>query len=326
MNSSLTQKDIDALVHGGATASGLGRSADVVPVNFLIPARVSRERRTVLESIYGRYALALQAFLSSRLRTPIDVTVHSIEQATFGEFLMSLATPCSAFTFKLGDGGNHGVVDLGSGVAFHLVDRLFGGAGEAEPPRRPLTTLEQAVVRGVCDRAIALLRSAWAEHLALAPEVVGFESNPEMVQVVNREDHVLVATLEMRSGAFTGYIALCLPMAGLERFLQDDADVRTGSASGMSREVIEHHVRHAHVDMNVRIPAFRLSMRAISELVEGQTLLTGQPAEAPVDVLVNGKLRYRGSLGQVRRHLALKVEQFITPPAVERPAREGRVL
>ena len=55
----------------------------------------------------------MQALLSSRLRLPTDVTFGSVEQATFGEFIMSLGNPCAAFVFDLGGGAEfQGVLDL----------------------------------------------------------------------------------------------------------------------------------------------------------------------------------------------------------------------
>ena len=326
MSSTLTQKDIDALLRGADT-SGHSLRTDVAPFNYLVPARISRERRTALEAIYGRYSVTLQALLSSRLRAPVDVSVFSVEQATFGEFLMATGSPCSAFIFRVLEGtGTHGVIDLGGAVAYHLVDRLFGGPGESDPPPRGLTTLEQAVVRGITERAIALLGEAWDRQLNLSPEIIGFESNPEMIHVVHRDDPVLVVGLEVRAGQFAGPIALCLPMAALERFLTDGGGVRPANVDAhASREQVEQHLLGAHVTLSARIPPFRLTMRAITGLTEGQTLLTGQVPESPVDVMVNGTKRYQGSLGQVRRRLALRIETIVTQPAADPPAREGRV-
>jgi len=327
MSSTLTQKDIDALLRGGATLAEPART-DIAPLNFLVPTRVSRERQTALAAIYGRLALAMQAFLSSRLRAPMDVTVASIEQATFGEFMMSLASPCASFVFRLDHRGTHGVLDLGNDVAYHLVDRLFGGPGDSSAPPRALTALEQSVVRGVAERALSHLRECWQDHLALTPELVGFESNPEMLNVVNRDENVLLAMLDVRTDGFSGTIAWCLPIAVLESFLHEGAGLRPVAAggSGQARALVEQQLRCAHVTVAVRLPAFRLRMSAITALAEGQTLLTGHSSDAWVDVQVNGRLRFQGSLGQRRRALALRIEKVITPPAVERPAREGRVL
>src|SRR5437870_10928736 len=98
MAETLTQKDIDALLSGGAPASpDSAPEREVLPYSFARPPRVSKDRRATLDAIHARFALALQALLSSRLRTPIDVVVESVEQVTFAELVAALSSPCAAF-------------------------------------------------------------------------------------------------------------------------------------------------------------------------------------------------------------------------------------
>jgi flagellar motor switch protein FliM len=62
--------------------------------------------------------------------------------------------------------------------------------------------------------------------------------------------------------------------------------------------------------------------------VPGKVLHTGVAAEESVEILVNERLRFQGSLGQVRRQLGLRITDQVTRPAAERPvqSRQGRVL
>jgi flagellar motor switch protein FliM len=332
---SLTQREIDAILQK-TTPVPLAPvvSDDIVPYNFSRPPRVSKDRRANLESIYTRFALSLQALLASLLRTPLDVVVGSVEQAMFSEYILSLGTPCASFVFDMGDRmGTQGTIDLSTDFAFHLVDRLFGGPGDPQALQRPLTLLEQAVVRNVTDRALGLLRDSWQESLAMDPRVVGFESNPEMLQITSREDNVLVTNLEIRSVTFNGFIALCLPMASLESFLQEKGASRpharqTEVEAAASRALVQGNLQHAHVGVIARFPTLWITGRQLSELVPGRVLLTGQSAEEPVEIHINERLRFLGALGQVRQQLGLRVTEHVKKPAAERPiqSRQGRVL
>jgi flagellar motor switch protein FliM len=333
---SLTQREIDAILQK-STPVPLAPvvSDDVTTYNFSRPPRVSKDRRASLESLYTRFALSLQALLASLLRTPLDVVVGSVEQAMFSEYILSLGTPCATFVFDLGDRmGTQGAIDLSTDFAFLLVDRLFGGPGDAHTLQRPLTLLEQAVVRNVTERSLGLLRDAWADHLAMSPKVSSFESNPEMLQITSREDNVLVTNLEIRSLTFNGFIALCLPMAALESFLQEKGSTsrpnqRHRDADAVAeRAVMTGNLKHAHLDLVARFPTLWLSGRQLGELAPGKVLHTGVAAEESVEVLVNERLRFQGALGQVRRQLGLRITDQVTRPAAERPvqSRQGRVL
>ena len=74
---------------------------------------------------------------------------------------MSLASPCAAFVFDLGDGsGIQGVLDIGTDLAFRLIDRMFGGPGRATDTSRAPTALEQLVLKQVIDYALSSLGDA----------------------------------------------------------------------------------------------------------------------------------------------------------------------
>lgn len=329
MSETLTQKDLDALLQGSAPAAPTHvPERDVIPYSFARPPRVSKDRRATLEAIHGRFALSLQAFLSSRLRTPMDVVVDSVEQVTFSEFGVSLAAPCAAFVFGLGERvGGQGIVDLGPELAFYLVDRMLGGPGEGDPPDRALTPLEQTVVRGIVERTLVALRDAWQDQFALEPILEDFQSDPEMLQIANPEDNLLVAILTVRCGSFAGGITLGMPMSALEPFLQDrgasrprGVEARTEAAA--LRPKVETFLGGARMTLAARLPAARTSARALARLEPGQILGTGHMPEAEIEIHVNGRLRFLGTLGQVRRRLSLRITRTIDAPGPDGLARE----
>lgn len=329
MAETLSQKDIDALLRGPVGEAGPS-SSEVVPYNFVRPSRVSKERQTTLEAVFARFAAAVQALLTSRLRTPMDVTVSGVEQMMFSEFMLSLPSPCSTFVFRANDrAGSHGVIDLGAELGFLIVDRLFGGYGDAQVPRRAHTTLEQAVIRGIAERTLGLLREAWQDQVPMHPELSHFESNPAMLQFAAREDNVLVANLNVRADAFAGFVTVCLPMAVFETFLQEQV-ARTGAPTetGTHRPALEAVLHQARVTVRVRLPLFRLSARTVAALEPGQTIQTGHPVDVPIEVHVNGRLHHLGVLGQLRHYIGVRLVQPASAPPAERPvtAREGRVL
>ena len=340
MSQTLTQKEIDLLLCGTASLSTSATAeptaaAEIVAYNFVRPPRVSKDQRATLESIHTRFALAMQAMLTSRLRSPIDLVLSNVEQANFSEFILSLASPCAAYVFKIGDRlGSQGVIDFSTDVAYHLVDRMFGGPGEPCEMRRSLTPLEQTVVRGVADRGVGLLRDAWQDQLEMNPEVVLFESIPDLLQITSREDTVLLMTFEMRAGGFNGFITICLPMGIIEQSLQNrqaarQLQARSGGAdvSG-ARALVEASLKTAQLVLQTRLPVFRLSAREVNDFQAGQVIQTGLLLDVPVEILVNSRVSYLGSLGQQRRRVCLQITQPVTTSVTERSERDrqGRVL
>ena len=330
----LTQKDIDQLLikaAGGARpAARAGRSSvEVIPYNFLRPPRISKDRRMQLESIGARFALGLQSMLSSRLRTPMDVSC-SIEQVTMAEYLLSIADPCAAFVFELGGPeGGQAAIDVGTELSFFIVDRVFGGPGEPADLGRGLTPLERSVVRGTVDKILLLFREAWQEHAPFRPSVVGFESTPDMLQFAAREDNVLVASLQVRSGDASNVMAICIPLLALESFLAEKTAGRPGTrqVTPVQRDSVEAALRLASVELAVRFPPVRLTAREVAGLRVGQIIQTTQSTHGAIELHVNGTPRFLGVLGQYHRMLGMRITQAIGASAPVAPgrARRGRI-
>ncbi len=331
--SALSQKDIDSLLTGAAPAKPAARSPDIIPYNFLRPPRISKDRRATLEAIHARFGLGIQSLLSSRLRTPVDVVVTSVEQATFAEFLLSLMTPCTAYVFNLGDRtSSQGVMDVGTQLAFQMLDRMFGGSGEASMAERPLTELEQAVIGGMVERILGVYRDAWGELLAMDPSLDSFESVPETLQIVSREDNVVVGNLEVRIGPMTGFLTLCLPLSALENFLQEKGrpvlPARSHSADREAeRGQIEESLLAAQMPVSVRFPPLRLRGRDAARLAVGQILHTGRSLDTPVHVHLNGLPRFLGQLGRSAGLISVAVTRHL-PPGNDSAARAptGRIV
>ncbi|MDM7917522.1 MAG: FliM/FliN family flagellar motor C-terminal domain-containing protein, partial [Candidatus Eisenbacteria bacterium] len=79
--------------------------------------------------------------------------------------------------------------------------------------------------------------------------------------------------------------------------------------------------------VDARLPRFVLSAREVASLHPGRTIDTGIPADALLEVRLNGSLRYLAAAGRDRKQLAVRIVQAIPasgPPQGPR-ARKGRV-
>jgi flagellar motor switch protein FliM len=331
----LSQFDIDRLLGGGAGAGPAQPAADLdaeaQPYDFRRPHRVSKERLRTLEAMYERMVKSLEGWLVSRVRGHVELRLQSVEQFAFGEFAQSLPAPCASYTFDVrGTGGAQGVIDVGHEFAYFLIDRLFGGSGQPAPggpasgagaanaPPRTLSPVERLAVRTVAERAAQLLEEIWQDHVPLSLAVAGFESSPEMLQVANREDPMLVANVEVVAGGGSSLLLICLPFGVLEKFFQGGSPRRVGGGAGggdaerdASRARTERALRATPVPVSARLPAFQLALRDLSALAVGQVLDTGVARDAELTVLVGGRARFTGSAGRVGRRLAVRLHDAV---------------
>lgn len=323
---SLSQNEIDALL-GGARPSGTvappivqaEKGTDTQVYDFRRPHRISMDKLRSLEAMYERLTKALEGWLLSRVRGNVQLTLQSVEQFSFGEFILSLPTPCASYTFEIQNtGGQQGVLDFGHEFAYFLVDRLFGGSAEAPTPERALTPLERLAVRTVSDRVLTIVSEVWQDYVEMELALTGFESVPEILRVANREDPVLVANVEVSADDTRSLLLICLPFAVLEKFFAGGSERRISllgspEEQAENRSVTEASLRGTRVMVSARLPEFRLSLKDLAALGTGSVIPTGISRAADIDLLIGNQPRFRASPGRVGPALAVRINEGVLP-------------
>ncbi|MBU6367042.1 MAG: FliM/FliN family flagellar motor switch protein [Gemmatimonadetes bacterium] len=299
------------------TAGPKGR--DVRVYDFRRPHRASKESLRTLEAMYERLTKGLESWLVSRVRAQAEVRLINVEQFSFGEFTLSQPVPCSAFIFDIAETGMKGVIDIGPELCTYLVDRLFGGTGVGRPLSRALTPIERMAVRSVADRCATLLEDIWREYVTLDLNITSFESSPEMLQVINREDPVLVANLEFRTNTVSSLLVICLPFSVLDRFFMASSRQLLALHYGSevdreaARQRSEAAVRVTDVEVRATLPTFRMSLGQLAQLKEGMIIPTTITRDAPILLSTDGQERFRGHAGRVNGKLAVRVTESCIP-------------
>jgi flagellar motor switch protein FliM len=314
---SLSQSDIDALFQQGEAAAVVEpdhQADEVRRYDFRRPSRISKEKLGSLRAIYGLVTKGMEAWFAGRVRDVVSLSLETVEPLTFGEFTLALPSPCASYILSLGEGRDgSAVIEIGREFAFLVVDRFLGGVGEPEIPDRSLTLLERAVVRIVVDQIAHQLQEAWQDYVGLELGVAGFESIPEMLQVANPEDPVLVANVRVEVEGEASLVLICLPFPALERFFTGTHVRRLSVAQGSGEERaeerrwIEDHIRSAGLPVSARIPSFQVPLGVLSSLQEGAVLATGFPPDAELEVRVSGIPRYSAAGGRQGEHRAVSI-------------------
>lgn len=313
-----TEQDLDAARAPRSPAAG-PPVREIAAYDFRRPHRVSKERLRTLDAMYERLVKSLEGWMLGRVRGQAELTLRGVEQLSFAEFVQGRSAPCCSYLVEIRDsGGQQGVIDFGTELAFFLVERMLGGRGTAAPPRRALTPIERMVVRTVADRITTGVREIWEDYIQLDLRVTGFESVPEILRATNGDTAVLVATIDVKAGDRSSAITICLPFGVLDDFFGDVSLHRRYNATGSAteqvetRRIVESSLRVIRLPVAARLPDFQLSMQQLTSLTEGSLLPTGLSREAELEVLVGGVLRYRGRPARIGQKLAVSVTEEIS--------------
>ena len=139
MKRTLSQTEIDALLLAAAgrndAEARVAQSSDaaVSRYNFRRPDRISKEQLRSLHFLHDRFAKNLSTSLSAFLRAMTNVSILSVEQFTYSEFLMSLPDPTAFYSIAMPPLDGVGALEVNPTVAFAMVDRmLMDSSGPAE--------------------------------------------------------------------------------------------------------------------------------------------------------------------------------------------------
>lgn len=318
MSKILSQDEIDALlessstiapVQGGTTARGPG-GAMAAAYNFRRPDRISKEQLRSLHFLHDRFAHNVSTSLSAFLRSVTEVTIVSVEQFAYSEFLMSLPEQTAFYAVGLDPLEGVAAVELNPAVAFTLVDRLLGGTGENTGMSRPLTEIEQNVIDSVMKLLLDALSDVWRVVTEVNFRIQARETRPQMLQVMGPNEIVVLLGFDIKVADSRGMLNLCIPATAIEatgdRFVQGSQRTRRQPTKDEEAWLAANLGR-----VTVPVTAMLETTLAAEELLKlrpGDVVALGHSISQPIDVLVGKINRFAGRLAQNGQHIAVRVE------------------
>lgn len=178
---------------------------------------------------------------------------------------------------------------------------------------RELTGIERAVMQKIIFRVFAELKVAWARALSVDPKSVGFETNPQFIQIVPPGETVIVVSLQLNMPSASGIISLCYPYVTLESQLeklstQNWLERSRASESSAEGDVIESFVSDTDVQIEAQLAQQEMSVREILALEPGCVIPLNQRAGSHIEVHVEGLPKFKATVGKTGRRRAVRIE------------------
>jgi len=330
----LSQAEVDALltaVDRGEIATSGGREgkAAVSRYNFRKPNRVSKDQVKMLFSIHESFGRLFSASLTTLLRGLVDMELRSVEQATYGEFIASLASPTCLVIFNIEPLKGGAALEIGANVLFRLIDRLLGGNGLLPVRLREFTEVEQVLIERLGTRAMSDLQQAWQHAGTFDFKVAHLETNPQFVQLTAPNEVVIVVSFEMKVGEEAGHLTLAFPHLLLEPIMPKLNTHRYFStsqrvASPEEDASLRDNVMRLAVEVRGVLAEVEVPVRRLLALAPGDVLPLGVRADTPAVVEIEGVRRFNGQAGTANRHRALRLGAVIPKGEVIRDTTERR--
>lgn len=296
--------------HG--TRDPLGRTP--LTYDFTRPQRVSKEQSRLVESLHEQFARLLASTLSSTMRGVVDVDLAFTDQALYGEFILTLPHPCTAYSFTVEPPGSRMVMAFSPDLLMAVIDRAFGGKGVAAAGKaRPLTPIETSVVNKLATRVIQDLEATWESAMEIHVADTVLEVNPEFIQAAGSGDPVLLIALEVNTPHASGLVHLCYPLLALDPLLAGLGS-RHGRGQPPARQDLEVRARalaKVKVPVVIRLAKGILPLKDLARLQPGDVVKLDTSHEEPAVVFLGKQPKYLAKPGLDGRQRAVKIVRLI---------------
>lgn len=280
--------------------------------DFRRPDKFSKEQIRALHMVYDSFTRSLTTALSAQLRIAVEVSVSDVEQLTFAEFLERLEEPCVLALISVAPLNGTAVMELDAGLVFPIIDRMFGGSGQPAGGSRPLTDIEEAIIRRVINAILGALKEAWADLIQLEPSLRSVESNPMFAQVVAPGEMCANTVFELDLGSHKGRLQLCMPHLVLEPVMPKLSTHRWYLGDGKQHDAGSTvELDQVVVDLWVRLGTARLKFSELMGLQPGKVLILDRKHDDEVDLFVGDRPKFRVLPGKRGQRLAVQVTGVI---------------
>ncbi|GLY03245.1 MULTISPECIES: flagellar motor switch protein FliM [Actinoplanes] len=263
------------------------------PYDFRRPIKLSREHVRTLQIAFETYARSCGTLLTTRLRAVSNVSLISIEQLNYDEYVAGLANPTIIGQVTLDPLPGTVLIELSQSAVMTAIDHMLGGPGGTQP-ERPLTEVEMPLLRSLIERMLGELRYGFETLVDIKPILKDIEYNAQFLRAHAPGDAVVIASLETKIGAEECVQTICVPFNTILPVLSREETIILSPAERQARDRALHNLTAglsaAPIDVAVRFHPIRMRTDDIVDLRPGDVVPLGHPTSRPLEVTVNDRV------------------------------------
>ncbi len=323
MGEVLSQQEIDSLYDkiksGGDDIQNAEPEKEAIPFDFRLPNRISKNQLRVIRNIHENFAESLSAFLVSKLQTIVNITVASVDQIYYSEYVLSVSNPACLFNFEIERTDIKGILEFSPDLAMIFVDRLFGGHGGSAASTKGITPIEQNILLIIVNKIMQDLNKAWKVIGDLSFVVGKFEPDIDFAQITSQSDSVLLISFEVNVGEQNYLMNLCFATYAFDSILQrlnshNMSTMRTMKSQGSdSQKVITNNLYKTYLPVTVEFGNARISLNGLMNLQKGDIIKLNTKISDEHTIKIGNKVLFKGRAGVVNKHKAVKITRKVQP-------------
>jgi flagellar motor switch protein FliM len=337
----LSQSEIDALLSGAIEieepnsqnrvnlAELMGQGPALTPAkadnrqvqayNFWSPDRFSKEQMRAVEVLHEDLAERLTTTLPTFLRTNLRPRVVHTEQGRFHDFMRDLKEGTIYHLITLNPLPGQMVLTISPDISYVILEQRLGGQAESSSTQRPLTEIDQALLRGMVENMLNDIKAAWARVAAVEPGLDDSTINSHWVQMMMGNDRMLLITFELSIQGVAGTMNCYIPFTLLKPIAASlnphvwISGYKDRPPDPGARQMALEGLSPVTLPVRVFLGNAKLTLDEIINLQAGDVLRLDTPLNQDLPVQVAGQTCFLGRVGRRGTRLAAQITTIVNP-------------
>ena len=315
MEQVLDQADIDHLVKTSSSKDGAPQHRSIKPCSFRQSGQLTREQIHAITVLHEGFVRKLSLSLGAYFRVAFEVTLTSVEQFTYSEFLEHIPDVTYMSSFSVRQMSASAAMQIDHSIVFPIVDVLLGGTGHCEALTREVTEIEEQIMDGVARIMCQQLHTAWTP-LGVEIAYEGRQSSAQIKRFLAPPEKTLCLTFEVKLAETKGTLRMIFPVSvsnALLRKLANDLSYVRARANSHSDTRLAEKMLGCNFPVGLILPLIKLPVEAILNLSAGKICNLGIPVRVPATLAITGRQAFEANPVRHGRHRAAQIGNPITP-------------
>lgn len=285
--------------------------------DFKKPNRISNEQFKAFSALHDKMLREFTNEFSSMLRKVVEVKLYSIEQMTYGEFILSIPQLTSLNTISIKPLEGRIVVECNPGISQKIIGELLGSGAipSSANVERELTEIEVEVLDHFYKLLVKHMYKSWDEVTTVNFKIETRETNSNAIQIISDHEIVLLVVLEINVDEDSGFLSICYPISYIEPVLNKIVEkiFAEGRRSKVSRKKdIETLISGARMKIEAVMAETEFSVQELLNLKPNDVILFNKNAtNASAKVYINNKEKFIALCGITNNRKAIQIQSNI---------------
>ncbi len=291
------------------------KPSDISSYDFRRPNRISKNQVRTFQTVHENFAEGFGYFLVSKLQTIVSISVTSVDQLFYSEFILSVSNPSCLYVFDIEGTDGSGILELSPQLPLVIVERLLGGDAESTPKTRNITPIEQAVTRGIIEHALSDLRSAWRAIMDINFKYSRLEMEADFVQIAPASEIVIVVSFDVNVGTHQFMMNLCFPTFALEEVLAklnrqqvtSTAHKTSVKKQRQNAKTIQGQIQNSYMEIIAELGKTSLNVKELMDIEVGDVIKLQKRVNEEIEIQIAGRRKLTGRPGSLEGRKAVRV-------------------